>query len=1295
MPVSQIALENAFRASKAFPDDVEIQRRAEGVRSQYLKESKERQGVTRTLFTNRETHGLEPEALGEIAKIYNGDIDQKYRLFNDRFFREFAGVPQEQLDAMRPNLRKAYSEKTWGEAVTDERAFFERQAADFDFEDDLSKRGQQAALQGAAGWEADSLLDADAENPIFKGREKQWRDQFKANYTALQAELAPMEATINSFVEGLQVQMGARDGEAKPDETFMSALMDIPKEKRGLFLDAVAARGGEGAFKNLAQKMGEATGRQATNKIRDIESTSIIKGLDGMARQVVAGTISSADLPTEFGIDPLDYLAGPEKANRATKFETSGVTVPKAGTPEYDALSEDQKAALSRLENERDFIELYKRVNDIATGVIDPAEGDGWIEKGLIGVSAMVPNIALMAAGPAGAAVNIRSYQGQATMDYLRNNPGADATAAARIGEATGIAQGLLDYIPTKIISGKVPLFSKWLEKATLTKGGLVGRAGVRLGAGAAFETGQEFAQDVLVPGAVEEIAGALKADLPEVNWDARLSAFTSAESLSELVPSIVMLSLIGAGVGGVRDYANGWELVGDRRLLIGAGLTEADADAITEAASKEDAAGAQTLLRDAFAKIDQKQGVSDVLPEARQAALANVIKEADKRIAAIEKGESSGIIPAVGRSKEGWTLRFQDGSTRTYGSHAEADGARWKYAEEKALTELDEFRGAVQTVERQIEAGREVVFSFSPERRTLRDAVQEGEVSEKAAMNRAGIAEEIGGQKYQADPEAEIDPEQEYSDNYTASELQALAEDDKLALFEILGSNKTEFADGVQRTTVKLFRGATPLTVIEEKLEGDAALMLANNKRDWLLTRLRRYERASGDKLLPRLDSEVTDGHLKEAFSHLGQSYLVGKSRKSEREDMGFLGAGGRKKAAKVFRSGLGSTMEGYRNFFRSVWKRAAKLNKLRREGRLDEELERELARSVGYGEQAEYEADARKEAEGFKTALEDMGFEAEPEGATIAAATDDAPFSVIERGEGYKKTALPDGAILEGPASFSVIAYHGTPHKVDKFRMTRIGSGEGAQAYGWGLYFAENKDVAEFYREVLSAGGRNEDGGFTYKVELVPNEEDFIDWDGPVSKKIAKKLAKHSLFRPFNKPGYVTFDYTADVLEAMTGEQLYTTIGERIRVKEGYSHKADVTNFLKERKIPGLKFLDAGSRGIASGSRNYVLFDDSLVRILEENGQPVAEPSFSVITNADARIAEMFTPLYRNPEQRRKIVQRIQGERRGRVSEVRGHRSGESSEYRHRAGTEGNRGRSVQREARHPFERRDCGAE
>ena len=47
---------------------------------------------------------------------------------------------------------------------------------------------------------------------------------------------------------------------------------------------------------------------------------------------------------------------------------------------------------------------------------------------------------------------------------------------------------------------------------------------------------------------------------------------------------------------------------------------------------------------------------------------------------------------------------------------------------------------------------------------------------------------------------------------------------------------------------------------------------------------------------------------------------------------------------------------------------------------------------------------------------------------------------------------------------------AYHGTPHKFDEFSTENIGSGEGHQAHGWGLYFASNKKVSEDYRETLS---------------------------------------------------------------------------------------------------------------------------------------------------------------------------------------------------------------------------------
>ena len=51
-------------------------------------------------------------------------------------------------------------------------------------------------------------------------------------------------------------------------------------------------------------------------------------------------------------------------------------------------------------------------------------------------------------------------------------------------------------------------------------------------------------------------------------------------------------------------------------------------------------------------------------------------------------------------------------------------------------------------------------------------------------------------------------------------------------------------------------------------------------------------------------------------------------------------------------------------------------------------------------------------------------------------------------------------------------MVAYHGSPHDFDKFTTKKMGTGEGAQAYGWGLYFSGKKDVADWYRKNISSG-------------------------------------------------------------------------------------------------------------------------------------------------------------------------------------------------------------------------------
>ena len=67
----------------------------------------------------------------------------------------------------------------------------------------------------------------------------------------------------------------------------------------------------------------------------------------------------------------------------------------------------------------------------------------------------------------------------------------------------------------------------------------------------------------------------------------------------------------------------------------------------------------------------------------------------------------------------------------------------------------------------------------------------------------------------------------------------------------------------------------------------------------------------------------------------------------------------------------------------------------------------------------------------------------------------------------EPYKQASKPS---LNAEV-YNQTAYHGTPHRgIKKMSLQHIGTGEGNQAYGWGIYSAEARGTAEFYRKNLS---------------------------------------------------------------------------------------------------------------------------------------------------------------------------------------------------------------------------------
>jgi hypothetical protein len=164
---------------------------------------------------------------------------------------------------------------------------------------------------------------------------------------------------------------------------------------------------------------------------------------------------------------------------------------------------------------------------------------------------------------------------------------------------------------------------------------------------------------------------------------------------------------------------------------------------------------------------------------------------------------------------------------------------------------------------------------------------------------------------------------------------------------------------------------------------------------------------------------------------------------------------------------------------------------------------------------------------------------------------------------------------------------AYHGSPHDFDRFDMSKVGTGEGAQSYGHGLYFTENPVVADNYKRELGGAGR------TYEVSINADPERFIDWDKPLSQQSAEaRAALSEMGLPDDASGY-------RIYQAIAGK-----LASEGKIKSGGDLSSLVASTLKDAGIPGVRYLDGGSRLTGEDAHNYVVFDDSLIDILRKYG-------------------------------------------------------------------------------------------
>lgn len=295
-----------------------------------------------------------------------------------------------------------------------------------------------------------------------------------------------------------------------------------------------------------------------------------------------------------------------------------------------------------------------------------------------------------------------------------------------------------------------------------------------------------------------------------------------------------------------------------------------------------------------------------------------------------------------------------------------------------------------------------------------------------------------------------------------------------------------------------------------------------------------------------------------------------------------------------------------------------------------------------------------------------------------------------IMERG------GMPAG-LLEGMSSRTVsplTVYHGSPAKFERFDPTKIGSGEGAQAYGYGHYVAESPGVAKDYQrrlakeaqatdlntkmQMVDVGGKpltsfNVDmdaalidaaksgkkeflnvaeskkarwenlaqdksypfqdyakqkaGAYTslldtakktdvdytgtgmfYEIDI-PDEQiaKMLDWDKPLSEQpnVLKALETHPTMGKESlgwKGAPEGLWEKAMSLPSKTGEWLY-------REMQG-NNPIETSEALRRAGVPGIRYLDQGSRGTGEGTSNFVVFpgNEGLLTIQKRNNEVIA---------------------------------------------------------------------------------------
>ena len=274
------------------------------------------------------------------------------------------------------------------------------------------------------------------------------------------------------------------------------------------------------------------------------------------------------------------------------------------------------------------------------------------------------------------------------------------------------------------------------------------------------------------------------------------------------------------------------------------------------------------------------------------------------------------------------------------------------------------------------------------------------------------------------------------------------------------------------------------------------------------------------------------------------------------------------------------------------------------------------------------------------------------------------DAALTMGQRGVQIGDREAFERQMAQVPNLMGLTAYHGTPHTIKgKFDISKVGTGEGAQAYGHGMYFAENPAVAKEYQNML----RGPEGTAQHYLQMYKTPEIAISaLEGGITPNLTAEAKKHSLdainvlksgkelkgnlykvdipdadipnmmdyYKPLSEQpqavkdiamkyanglkNQIGFKGVKSIWELDGGDlygvmQRYQINNAGKLVKKNVDAK-DVSDKLLNAGIKGIRYLDQGSLQQTDsylakhgGTSNFVVFDPSNVKILEQNSKPM----------------------------------------------------------------------------------------